>query len=152
MVSHKTVYQGMEERNLYITKLHPSDMPKPEDLKVLVLDDKAHLRLLYETELKKAGYDVQTVSSGSQALSQYDAEMHDCVVLDIRMAGMDGIEVLQWLQDKDTVPKIILNTAYSSYRENYLTWSADAFLKKSSDVSQLVSKVDELLGVDRIVQ
>ena len=63
----------------------------------------------------------------------------------LRMAGMDGIEALQRILDMDNTLPVILNTAYSSYRENYLTWSADAYITKSSDTTELLGKVKELL-------
>jgi DNA-binding response OmpR family regulator len=74
----------------------------------------------------------------------------DLVVLDIRMAGMDGIEALQRILDMDNTIPVILNTAYSSYKENFLTWSADAYITKSSDVSELLAKVKELLAAKLI--
>jgi DNA-binding NarL/FixJ family response regulator len=73
--------------------------------------------------------------------------MHpDLVILDIRMAGMDGVEALQRILDRDNTIPVILNTAYSSYRENFMTWAADAYITKSSDVSELVQTTRELLS------
>lgn len=113
--------------------------------KVLIVDDEPHLRLLYETELRRAGYETMTASNGQQGLEYVETMKPDLVILDIRMAGMDGVETLQRILDRDTTIPVILNTAYSSYRENYLTWSADAYVTKSSDVSELLDKVKELL-------
>ena len=67
------------------------------------------------------------------------------VVLDIRMAGMDGIEALQHILDRDNSIPVILNTAFSSYRDNYLTWAADAYVTKSSDVTELLDTVRSVL-------
>jgi DNA-binding response OmpR family regulator len=39
----------------------------------------------------------------------------------------------------------VLNTAFSSYRDNYLTWAADAYVTKSSDVTELLDTVKNLL-------
>jgi DNA-binding response OmpR family regulator len=72
--------------------------------------------------------------------------MHpDLVVLDIRMAGMDGIEALQRILERNNSIPVVLNTAFSSYRDNYLTWAADAYVTKSSDVTELLSTVKNLL-------
>jgi CheY-like chemotaxis protein len=68
----------------------------------------------------------------------------DLVVLDIRMPGMDGVELMQRILEHNKELPIIINTAYSSYRDNYLTWAADAYIVKSSDVSDLVKKAKEL--------
>ena len=68
----------------------------------------------------------------------------DLVILDIRMPGVDGIELMQRIMDHDNTVPIIINTAYSGYRDNYLTWAADAFITKTSDVSRLVNAAREL--------
>ena len=70
----------------------------------------------------------------------------DLVVLDIRMAGMDGIEALQRILERDSTIPVVLNTAYSSYRENFITWSADAYITKSSDVTELLATIKDLLA------
>lgn len=114
--------------------------------RVLIVDDEPHLRLLYETELRRAGYETMTAESAIQGLEYVETMKPDLVVLDIRMAGMDGIEALQRILERDNSLPVVLNTAFSSYRDNYLTWAADAYVTKSSDVSELVSTVDRILN------
>ena len=113
--------------------------------KVLIVDDEPNLRLLYETELRRAGYETMTASNAEQGLEYVDTMAPDLVILDIRMAGMDGIEALQRILDRDNTLPVILNTAYSSYRENFMTWSADAYVTKTSDVDELIDTVKSLL-------
>ena len=113
--------------------------------KVLIVDDEPHLRLLYETELRRAGYETVTASNAAQGLEFVETMKPDLVILDIRMAGMDGIEALQRIIERDNSIPVILNTAFSSYKDNYLTWAADAYVTKSSDVTELVNTVHEVL-------
>lgn len=113
--------------------------------KVLIVDDEPHLRLLYETELRRAGYETMTASNAAQGLEFVETMKPDLVILDIRMAGMDGIEALQRIIERDNSIPVILNTAFSSYKDNYLTWAADAYVTKSSDVAELVGAVHEVL-------
>ena len=113
--------------------------------KVLIVDDEPHLRLLYETELRRAGYQTMTASNADQGLEFVETMKPDLVILDIRMAGMDGIEALQRILERDNTIPVVLNTAFSSYRDNYLTWAADAYVTKSSDVTELIETVDGLL-------
>ena len=117
---------------------------------VLIVDDEPHLRLLYETELRRAGYQTMTASNADQGLEFVETMKPDLVILDIRMAGMDGIEALQRILERDNTIPVVLNTAFSSYRDNYLTWAADAYVTKSSDVTELVETVAGLLK-DRMV-
>lgn len=113
--------------------------------KVLIVDDEPHLRLLYETELRRAGYETMTASNAAQGLEFVETMKPDLVILDIRMAGMDGIEALQRIIERDNSIPVVLNTAFSSYKDNYLTWAADAYVTKSSDVAELVGAVHEVL-------
>ncbi len=114
--------------------------------RVLIVDDEPHLRLLYETELRRAGYETMTAESASQGLEYVETMKPDLVVLDIRMAGMDGIEALQKIIERDKSLPVVLNTAFSSYKDNYMTWAADAYVTKSSDVTELLETVDRILS------
>ena len=113
--------------------------------KILIVDDEPHLRLLYETEFRRAGYETMSAGSATQGLEIIQSMKPDLVVLDIRMAGMDGIEALQHILDRDSSVAVVLNTAYSSYKDNYMTWAADAYVTKSSDVTELLDTVREVL-------
>jgi DNA-binding response OmpR family regulator len=113
--------------------------------KILIVDDEPHLRLLYETELRRAGYETMTACNAQQGLEFVETMKPDLVILDIRMAGMDGIEALQRILERDSSVPVILNTAFSSYRDNYLTWAADAYITKSADVTELLDTVSGLL-------
>lgn len=118
--------------------------------RVLIVDDEPHLRLLYETELRRAGFETMTASNAVQGLEFVETMKPDLVILDIRMAGMDGIDALQRILERDNSIPVVLNTAFSSYRDNYLTWAADAYITKSSDVDELLGTVKDLLQ-DRMV-
>ena len=69
----------------------------------------------------------------------------DLVILDIRMPGMDGIEVLGRIAEEHRGLPVIINTAYAGYRESFLSWVADAYLLKSSDLSELKATIRSLL-------
>ena len=59
------------------------------------------------------------------------------VVLDIRMPGMDGIAALNAILGKNRRVPVILNTAYPQYKENFMTWGAEAYVVKSSGLTEL---------------
>jgi len=112
---------------------------------ILIVDDEPHLRLLYETELRYFGYSTISAANAEQCLGYVATMNPDLVVLDIRMPGMDGIELLQRIRARDNRIPILIYTAYSSCRDNYLTWTADAFLQKSSDLKGLIDTVRSLV-------
>jgi DNA-binding NtrC family response regulator len=113
--------------------------------KVLVVDDDESLRILYSKELGDEGHEVETVSSGGEALERIGARRPDIVVLDIKMEGMDGLTVLDEIMKVDKTIPVILNTAYSTFKSDFATWSADAYVVKSSDLSELKGTIRQVL-------
>ena len=61
------------------------------------------------------------------------------------MPVMDGIEALTAMLGKDRQAPVILNTAYPQYKENFMTWGADAYVLKSSDLTELKQKIRAVL-------
>jgi len=113
--------------------------------KLLVVDDDKNLRLLYEQELSDDGHLVTLAGGGPEALEYLKTNRPDLIVLDISMPGMDGIEALGKILAKDKTMPVILNTAYSTYKDNFMTWSADAYVVKSGDLTELKSKIRDVL-------
>ena len=112
---------------------------------ILVVDDDENQRLLYRQELELAGYHVETAANGPQAIDRVGKGGIDVVLLDVAMPGMDGIEVLGRLLDIERQLPIILNTAYSSYKEDFMTWAAESYVTKSGDLRELRGKIREAL-------
>ncbi len=113
--------------------------------KVLCVDDDLSLLRLYYDELSEEGYEVVLAKDGKEALSKFDKEKPQVVVMDIRMPVMDGIEALRAMLGKDRQAAVILNTAYPQYQENFMTWGAEAYVLKSSDLTELKLKIREVL-------
>jgi DNA-binding response OmpR family regulator len=114
--------------------------------RILVVDDEPNLCLLYETALREDGYEVRCASSAAGALDELDAFHPDLVVMDIRMPGMDGIEAMGWILSRMRDMPVILNTAYCSYKDNFCSWPASAYVVKSSDLSELKEAIRNLLA------
>jgi CheY-like chemotaxis protein len=112
---------------------------------ILIVDDDKHLRRLYKDELEAEGYRVALAANGLEALNLVSRETPDLVLMDIRMPEMDGLEAMaRLLRDRGGVP-VLLYTAYSSYQDNFLTWAAEGYLIKSSDLEPLKQKIREIL-------
>ena len=114
--------------------------------KVLVIEDEKSLRLLYQQDLQREGYEVVSAADAREGLDLAEREPPDLVVLDIRMPGMDGLEAMGRLLDRRPRVPVILNSAYSSYKDNFMSWAADAYVVKSSDTSELLARVREVLA------
>ncbi len=114
--------------------------------KLLIVDDEKNILKLYDKEFKDEGYDVITASSGLEALRQLERNPVDLVILDIRMPEIDGLETLKKFMESASKPPIILNSAYTSYKDNFLSWAAEAYVVKSSDLTELKTQVKEILS------
>ncbi len=113
--------------------------------KVLCVDDDLSLLRLYQDELSEEGYKVILAKDGKEALAKFEKEKPHVVVMDIRMPVMDGIETLTAMMGKDRQIPVILNTAYPQYRDNFMTWGAEVYVIKSSDLTELKQKIREIL-------
>ncbi len=113
---------------------------------ILIVDDEDDIRSLYSCELEGEGYRTYSVSSGEEALQFIDAQDEvDLVILDIKMGLLDGLQVLEKLRNKKADLPVILNSAYSTYKNNFTSWLADAYLVKSPNLDELKTRVKELL-------
>lgn len=113
---------------------------------VLIVEDNQHQRALYQEELSDEGYNVITAADGREALDRMKDGSPDLVILDINMPVMDGLDTLNRMLEHNSRTPVIINTAYPSYQDSFTTWSADAYVVKSSDLSELKETVKRLLA------
>ncbi len=114
--------------------------------KILVVDDEEGLRLLYKEELEDEGAVVTLAASGAEAIERLEEGSFDLILLDIKMPGMDGVEVLRRVKEKWSDIPVILCTAYPHYKHDFGTWASDAYVVKSSDLSELKKTMKEVLS------
>ena len=113
---------------------------------ILVVEDNNNQLLLYEQELSFEGYNIITAKDDSEAVKKLQEHAPDLVVMDIIIPKMDFFESMgRIINERKKIP-IIINTAYSCYKNNFMSWGADAYIIKSSDLSELKNKIKELLG------
>ena len=117
-----------------------------EQKTVLVVEDDTNQRELYIEELKCEGYNVLSAPNGRDALGIAREEHIDLIIMDINMPGMDGLDTLNHLLEINRQIPVIINTAYPSYQDSFNAWSADAYVVKSGNLSNLMDKVKELLN------
>ncbi len=117
--------------------------------RILLVDDDAAQRLVCHKELEHEGYQVVTAGDGLEAIEYLKKEKVDLVVLDIRMPQMDGMEVLGKLLFLSPGLPVILYTAFDSYRDNFLSWAADAYILKSPDITELKTKIKDLFQKEK---
>jgi CheY-like chemotaxis protein len=116
---------------------------------LLIVDDEVNQRKLYQEELSEEGYQIRLARNGKEALDSISENPPDLVVLDIRMPVMDGLEALGKIIGKERNIPVIIHSAYSSYKDDFISWAADDFVLKSSDLTELKRKIRALLEKKR---
>ena len=112
---------------------------------ILLVEDDPNQCMLYENELRGAGYDVVVARDGREAVSLCGGGRADVVVMDINMPGVDGMEAMGRMLGRNHKLPIILNTAYAFYKEDFRSWAADAYIIKSSDLTELKQTIQRVL-------
>ncbi|MFQ6079435.1 MAG: response regulator [Thermodesulfobacteriota bacterium] len=116
--------------------------------KILVVDDEENIRILYQEELEEEGYTVEVAAHGQEALEKVNIFRPDLVTLDIRMPGMDGVETLRKIREVQRNLPVILCSAYGEYKQDLTTWASDAYVIKTSDLTELKGTIRMLLSRD----
>lgn len=80
--------------------------------KILIVDDQYGIRILLNEVFQKEGYQTFLAASGFQALEIVEKHSPDLVLLDMKIPGMDGIEILKRMRVVDKDIRVIIMTAY----------------------------------------
>ncbi|MBI2388949.1 MAG: sigma-54-dependent Fis family transcriptional regulator [Deltaproteobacteria bacterium] len=110
--------------------------------RVLVVDDEENLRLVLRTLLRRAGYEVETASTGEEALDKVESFGPDVVLTDVRMPKMSGLDLLSALKAKSSPAVVIVMSAYGS-----VDLALEAMKAGAYDYVQKPFKPDEILLV-----
>ena len=83
--------------------------------RILIIDDEENIRRVTRLTLQAAGYEVGEASDGERGIENFgDGSRWDAVLLDQRMPGMDGLETLRLINERDPTARVIMSTAYAS--------------------------------------
>ena len=110
--------------------------------RALVVDDDDGVRFTLRSILKKADLHVDEVPSGEAALEKLDADEFHLVITDLRMPGIDGIQLLRRIRERPKAPRVILITAHGSERH-----AVEAMKLGAYDYFRKPFEIDELLAV-----
>ena len=117
---------------------------------VLVVDDDASVRAMLGYVLHDEGYVVREAGDGAEALEELLVDPPDCMVLDLMMPKVDGVEVLRRRKDRSlaTRTRVLVLTAKTDTRDAVWCWElgADEYLTKPVDPDRLAREVKLLLN------
>ncbi|MDM7912610.1 MAG: response regulator transcription factor, partial [Methanotrichaceae archaeon] len=116
--------------------------------KILVVDDEETMRKSLADILRLEGYQVQTLSNGAAAIETIKKETFDLLLLDLKMPGIDGLEVMRSASEITPETMIILLTAHGSLQSAIEAIRNDAFdyLLKPSSPAQIIQSVQSALA------
>lgn len=115
--------------------------------RILVVDDSDFVRIFCRDALEDGGHDVDDAVNGEEGLKLFAANKYDCVLLDVLMPDIDGLEVLKEIRKTNQEVPVLLMTGDDPgwARRSYEQFGATAFLSKALGADKLIDKVEEAL-------
>ena len=117
--------------------------------KVLIVDDEMPLRDLLGEFLEGEGYEVLLASAGDEGIALAEREIPHVILLDVKMPGIDGIEVCKRLkaEPKTQFIPVIMITGYVDNKMVAIESGADDFVNKPIDLVELAVRVRSILRI-----
>ncbi len=114
--------------------------------KILIVDDEIQYQEVFKMILEENGYSVQTVSSGKEALKRLQCEGFNLVLTDLRMEGMDGVELLERIKKQYPETEVIIVTGFGTIENavDAMKNGAFSYFIKSRDPEELILEIEKL--------
>ncbi len=119
-----------------------------DEVKILIVDDEMVMRESLSAWLQRDGHNVQTAESGEAALARIEKTRYDILIMDIKMEGMSGLEVLSLVQENDPDVSVVMITAYGSISTAIEAMKNGAFdyLLKPFDPEELGILIEKIIA------
>lgn len=129
-----------------VSRSVPADLVDPipcRNLRVAILDDDPSVRTAISRLVSASGMMGSSFSNGMELLNALPMLDPDCIILDLYMPGLDGLEVLNYLRKTSVTAPVIMITAQDdpSLRDTCLKAGASAFLRKPLQATELLATI-----------
>lgn len=118
--------------------------------RILVVDDETSIVRMCTRALQGAGFEVEGVFSGTEAIERCQEETFDLLLIDLKMPDFDGLEVLRVVKELDPDMAAIIITGYGTLESvvKAMRLGVREYLNKPFDVDDLVAAVKKVLAVE----
>ncbi|MDY6912489.1 MAG: response regulator [Chloroflexota bacterium] len=139
----ETVRKAVERQVEFDTTEEDRTSTEPKGGKVLVVDDEDHIRNVIARALRGEEYDISCAINGEDALQQISQQLFDTVLLDVRMPGINGFEVLNKIKidHPDTNVIMLTGNADAESVQKAIAGGAFAYLSKPVKLDKLIATV-----------
>ena len=123
-----------------------------KEIKVLVVEDEKPLRELLQMELARSGYQVEVAADGEEGIALYKEQIFNVVLLDVRMPGLDGVEILKQMRGESRIPEIIMFTGHGTIETavECIKHGAYDYLTKPVKLDELEMLLDKAYEKNRL--
>ena len=124
---------------------------KSDQKNILLVDDDTGVRTVFSSILRKEGYRVTAVKNGYEAIKVIDEESFDLALVDLRMPGLDGIQVLEKIKSRRPQTRVIIYSAYGLVEDavEAMRKGAADYLNKPFSPNELELNVKKALEKSR---
>ena len=123
-------------------------------MRILYVEDEKFLADAVKHNLEKQDIDVDHAADGEEGLNKAVSGIYDCIVLDIMLPKLSGIEILERVRERGIVTPVIMLSALSEVEDKVrgLNSGADDYLAKPFKTAELVARINALLRRPAIVK
>lgn len=120
----------------------------PENKNILIIDDEKNIRMTIKKALENAGYTVDTAINGEDGLKKLKDDKYPLILLDMKLPGIDGLEVLERINERDYQSNVIMITGYGTVETAVETMKMGAvdYLRKPFKAAEIRDIVEEVFS------
>ncbi|HQJ05895.1 MAG TPA: response regulator, partial [Spirochaetota bacterium] len=123
-------------------------------MKILIVDDEQNIRESISKFLKLENYEISQAANGLSAKRALEEELFDLVILDLKIPGITGLELLEWMQKEGQTPPTIMISAYGEIKDavNAMKLGAKDYLVKPFDPEELLIKIKRVASERKAIE
>lgn len=122
-------------------------MTAKQKAKILIVDDEENIRKMLRRALESENHEIETALNGDEGLSKIKEDDFDLILLDLKLPGMDGIEVLEKMREEDILVPVLIITGYGSTESavKVMKLGAIDYLQKPFKPQDIKEQVTDIL-------